>query len=114
MRLVPRRARQQRLGTLTRVSDSSPVSTDAFGPGTIGPIARPTDQRLWDPAHQAMDPARRRDLQDERVRALIGRILDTPVPLFAAKLREAGITSPDDVKGVDDLAGIPSTIKQDL
>jgi phenylacetate-CoA ligase len=96
------------------VSDSAPVSTAAFGPGTIGPIPRPTDQALWDPVHQAMDPDRRRVLQDERVRALIGRILDTPVPLFAAKLAEAGITSPDDVKGVDDLARIPSTIKQDL
>ena len=41
------------------------------------------------------------------MRALIGRILDTPVPLFAAKLKEAGITSADDVKGVDDLARIP-------
>jgi phenylacetate-CoA ligase len=90
------------------------VSTAAYGPGTIGPIPRPTDQALWDPAHQAMDPGQRRALQDERVRALIGRILETPVPLFAAKLNDAGITAADDVKGVDDLARIPSTIKQDL
>ncbi len=96
------------------MSASAPVSTSDFGPGTLGPIPRPTDQALWDPAHQAMDPARRRELQDERVRALIRRVLETPVPLFAAKLKEAGITSPDDIKGVDDLSRIPSTVKQDL
>ena len=54
------------------------------------------------------------ELQDERVRTLIRRVIETPVPLFAAKLVEVGITSPDDVKGVDDLAQIPITVKQDL
>ncbi len=96
------------------MSASEVVSTPEFGPGLLGPIPRPTEQKLWDPAHQAMDPGRRRELQDERVRALVRRILQTPVPLFAAKLEAAGITSPDDVKGVDDLSRIPSTIKQDL
>jgi hypothetical protein len=96
------------------MSDSDLVSTAAFGPGTLGPIPRPTGQKLWDPAHQAMDPGQRRELQDERVRHLIRRVLETPVPLFAAKLKEAGITSPDDVKGVDDLSRVPSTVKQDL
>jgi len=96
------------------MSASAPVSTPEFGPGLLGPLPRPTEQKLWDPAHQAMDPAQRRELQDQRVRNLIGRILTTPVPLFAAKLAAAGISSPDDVKGVDDLARIPLTIKQDL
>ena len=99
---------------LTRMSDSAPISTPEFGPGLLGPIPRPTDQKLWDPAHQAMDPGQRRQLQDERVRTLVRRVLETPVPLFAAKLAEAGITSPDDIKGVDDLARVPLTVKQDL
>src|ERR1700722_18089457 len=71
-RVPPPRAPQRAIATLTRVSDTAVVSTAAFGPGTIGPVPRPTDQTLWDPAHQAMDPGQRRDLQDERVRALIG------------------------------------------
>jgi phenylacetate-CoA ligase len=96
------------------MSASDQVSTPPFGPGTLGPLPRPTDQKLWDPAHQAMDPAQRRELQNERVRHLIERILTTPVPLFAAKLAAAGITSPDDIKGVDDLARVPLTVKQDL
>jgi phenylacetate-CoA ligase len=94
--------------------DPALVSTADFGPGTLGPIPRPTDQALWDPAHQAMDPGDRRALQDQRVRELITRILATPVPLFAGKLKEADIVSADDVKGVDDLARIPLTVKQDL
>jgi phenylacetate-CoA ligase len=96
------------------MSGSSPVSTPPFGPGTIGPLPRPDDQALWDPDRQAMDPERRRGLQDERVVALVARILETPVPLFAAKLKAAGITDARDVTGVDDLARIPSTVKQDL
>jgi phenylacetate-CoA ligase len=90
------------------------VSTPPFGPGTLGPIPRPADQKLWDPAHQAMDPPRRRELQDERVRDVIRRVLETPVPLFAAKLKEAGISSADDITGVDDLRHVPSTVKQEL
>jgi phenylacetate-CoA ligase len=96
------------------MSASDVVSTPEFGPGLLGPIPRPIEQKLWDPPHQAMDLGQRRELQDDRVRTLIRRILTTPVPLFAAKLQAAGITSPDDVKGVDDLARIPLTIKQDL
>src|ERR1700736_4550456 len=90
------------------------TSTPEFATEMLGPAARPDDQTLWDPAHQAMDPARRRELQDGRVRALVRRVLETPVPLFAAKLAEAGVTAPDDVKGMDDLARIPATVKQDL
>ena len=61
-----------------------------------------------------MDPGQRRLLQDERVRTLIRRVLETPVSLFADKLAQAGISDPADVHGVDDLAHIPLTIKQDL
>jgi phenylacetate-CoA ligase len=53
-------------------------------------------------------------LQDERVRDLVRKVLETPVPLFQRKLAEAGITDARDVTGVDDLDRIPRTVKQDL
>src|SRR5271169_256146 len=90
------------------------VSTPPFGPETLGPLTRPDDQPLWDPGKQAMDPEQRRQLQDERLRTLIDKVLTVPVPLFADKLKEAGVTSSSDVKGVDDLWQIPLTVKQDL
>jgi phenylacetate-CoA ligase len=80
----------------------------------LGPLPRDPDQKLWDPSKQAMDPQQRRELQDERVRTLIRKVFERPVPLFLEKLRSAGVDSPDDVKGVDDLWRIPTTVKQDL
>lgn len=61
-----------------------------------------------------MDPQERHELQDLRVRELIATMLETPVPLFRSKLESAGITSAKDVSGVDDLAKVPVTVKQDL
>ena len=90
------------------------VSTPPFTDGTIGPLPRPSDQALWDPAKQAMDPEQRRALQDERLRTLVARIFDDEVALFREKLISAGVSSAADISGVDDLAGIPSTVKQDL
>lgn len=86
----------------------------SYGPETIGPPPRDPDQRFWDPEAQTMDPARRRQLQDERLRAMVRAIFERPVPLFARKLAEAGIDGSDDVKGIDDLDRIPPTVKQDL
>src|SRR5438128_1484888 len=61
-----------------------------------------------------MDRERLRALQDERVRTLVTKVFEVPVPLFREKLTAAGIDGPDDVKGVDDLARVPLTVKQDL
>jgi phenylacetate-CoA ligase len=61
-----------------------------------------------------MAPDARRRLQDDRVRTLVQAVFDRPVPLFKRKLESAGITSPDDIKGVDDLEHVPLTVKQDL
>ncbi len=90
------------------------VSTPPFGPGTLGPVPRPTDQALWDPAKQAMGADERRALQDERLASMVVRIFETPVPLFREKLLAAGVTGPGDICGVDDLAQVPLTVKQDL
>jgi phenylacetate-CoA ligase len=86
----------------------------SYGPEVLGPPPRDPAQQFWDPEIQTMDPEQLRDLQAERLRALVQKILDTPVPLFARKLAEAGISSGQDLKSVDDISRIPLTVKQDL
>jgi phenylacetate-CoA ligase len=81
---------------------------------TLFPAPRDPSQPFWDPDAQTMDPAKRRALQDERVRQLVKRTLEQPVPFFARKLAEGGVTDGRDVTGVDDLQQIPTTVKQEL
>ncbi|HUC36163.1 MAG TPA: hypothetical protein VMR97_03470 [Acidimicrobiales bacterium] len=85
-----------------------------YGPEVIGPPPRDPGQKYWDPPAQTMDPARRRELQDERLRELVRKIFDVPVPLFRDKLVGAGITGPEDFSGTEDLTRVPLTVKQDL
>jgi phenylacetate-CoA ligase len=61
-----------------------------------------------------MAPEARRRLQDERLRAMVRAVFERPVALFKRKLESAGITSPDDIEGIDDLEHVPLTVKQDL
>lgn len=84
------------------------------GPDILGPPPRDPDQTFWDPEAQTMSRDQLHDLQSERLRAMVRRVVETPVPLFQRKLAEAGIESPDDVKSVDDINQIPLTVKQDL
>lgn len=86
----------------------------SYGPEVIGPPPRDPEQKLWDPEVQTMDPELRRDLQNDRLRVLIRRVFDSPVPLFRDKLIAAGIGGPEDLKSVDDLDQVPLTVKQDL
>jgi phenylacetate-CoA ligase len=83
-------------------------------PESLAPAPRDPDQPYWDPAMQTMAPEHRRRVQDERVRALVRKVFDTPVPRFRRKLEGAGITRADDIAGVDDLERVPLTSKQDL
>ena len=85
-----------------------------YGPEVLGPPPRPNDQKLWDPEMQAMDPEKRRRLQDTRLNEMVRRVFENPVALFKRKLTSAGIKGPDDIKGVDDLEHVPLTVKQDL
>src|SRR5919199_2505236 len=47
------------------------------------------------------------ELQLERLRATVARVLDAPT-LLAARLREAGVESAADVRSLDDLGGCRS------
>ena len=83
---------------------------------TIPPFElQPGDDRpCYDMDVQTMPRDRLRELQDERVREMVRRVFDKPVPLFRRKLEAAGITNPDDVKTVTDLDTVPVTVKQEL
>jgi phenylacetate-CoA ligase len=98
---------------LRRRSETFIVSTrNAVEP--FAPARRDPAQKFWDPDLQTMDPERRRSLQSDRLRALVSRIFDKPVPLFQHKLKKAGIETVRDVSGVEDLERIPVVLKQDL
>jgi phenylacetate-CoA ligase len=84
------------------------------GRDVLAPAPRDPEQKFWDPEIQTMDPERRRALQDQRLREMIRRVFERPVPLFARKLEAAGIKSPDDIAGVEDICRIPLTVKQEL
>ena len=85
-----------------------------YGPEILGPPQRDPEQQFWDPEIQTMDPEKLAGLQEKRLRDLVRKVLDTPVPLFARKLADAGISSADDLKSLDDIRRIPLTVKQDL
>ncbi|MGH3371010.1 MAG: phenylacetate--CoA ligase family protein [Nocardioidaceae bacterium] len=86
----------------------------SYGPEVLGPPSRPDHQQHWDPEAQTMDPGRRRELQLDRLRELVGKVLDGAAPLFRRKLDEAGITSPHDIADLADLDRVPVTRKQEL
>lgn len=65
------------------------------------------------PDIQTLARERLRALQEERLRALVARIVEQPIELFASKMASAG-AGPDDIKGIDDLPRIPRTNKADL
>jgi phenylacetate-CoA ligase len=52
-----------------------------------------------------------RGLQLERLRATVGRVLGAPL---GGRLREAGVTAPEDIGSLDDLERLPFTEKADL
>jgi phenylacetate-CoA ligase len=85
-----------------------------YGPEVMGPPARDPEQQHWDPAAQTMPPEQRRELQLERLRALVATALDRGEGLFHRKLTEAGVGSAEDIASLEDVNSIPTTLKQDL
>ena len=69
-------------------------------------------RQMFEPDAEAMPHEELARLQDGRLRALVGRLLAAD-GLQGQRLRDAGVTSPDDVALVD-LPRLPMTAKSDL
>ncbi|MEU3646190.1 phenylacetate--CoA ligase [Lentzea sp. NPDC034063] len=65
-----------------------------------------------DPKIECMDPEARHELQEQRLRALVDRLLSTD-NLQGSRLRESGVTSGTDVR-LDEIHLLPTISKQDL
>ena len=68
---------------------------------------------MYDRALEALDTARLRAHQLERVRALVAAVLGAN-PFWTAKWREAGLAAADDLRSWDDLRRLPLTEKSEL
>jgi phenylacetate-CoA ligase len=71
------------------------------------------DRRFYRPDVQTMPREQLAALQLERLQALLRRIWERPIPFFRRKLEAARLT-PRDVRSLDDLRAIPTTVKDDL
>lgn len=73
----------------------------------------PDDRQFYRPEVQTMPREQIAALQLERLHRLLARVWDRPIPFFRRKLEAAGVT-PRDVRSLDDLRAIPTTVKDDL
>jgi len=72
-----------------------------------------TERRYYDPAIQTMAPEELRRLQGERLARQLDRVWSVPVPFFRRKLEAAGLRRAD-LRRLDDLALVPTTVKAEL
>jgi phenylacetate-CoA ligase len=82
--------------------------------GQLAPKPRDPDQPFWDPEMQSLPRERLREIQLTRLQTMVDRVLETPVPLFKAKLDEVGLAGSGDLRSIDDINQIPLTVKQEL
>ncbi|MBX7159916.1 MAG: hypothetical protein K1X95_06445 [Acidimicrobiia bacterium] len=68
---------------------------------------------MWDPVTQTLPRGDIEALQQRRLEHLGERIWETPLPFWRRKL-EAGGFAPGDVLGLEDLARVPVTVKDEL
>lgn len=73
----------------------------------------PAAGRYYDPEIQTLPLERVRALQAERLARQLDRVWETPVPFFRRKYEAAGIRRAD-VRGLDDLPNLPTTVKAEL
>jgi len=73
----------------------------------------PRTGRWYEPEIQTMPLERVRALQAERLARQLDRVWNGPVPFFRRKLEAAGLRRAD-LRGLDDLAVIPTTLKAEL
>ena len=74
---------------------------------------RADDRRYYDPVIQTMPLAQVQHLQAERLARQLDRVWSVPVPFFKRKLEAAGLSRAD-LRGLDDLQLIPTTLKAEL
>jgi phenylacetate-CoA ligase len=72
-----------------------------------------TDDRYYDPVIQTMPLEQVQHLQTERLMRQLDRVWSVPVPFFKRKLEAAGLRRAD-LRGLDDLEVIPTTLKDAL
>jgi phenylacetate-CoA ligase len=72
-----------------------------------------TDDRYFDPVIQTMPLEQVQHLQTERLMRQLDRVWSVPVPFFKRKLEAAGLRRAD-LRGLDDLEVIPTTLKDAL
>jgi phenylacetate-CoA ligase len=73
----------------------------------------PDDRPLYRPDVQTMPRERIAALQLERLQALVRRLWERPVGFFRRKLESAGLR-PEDIRSLEDLRAVPTTVKNDL
>ncbi len=71
------------------------------------------ERRYYDPAIQTMPLEQVERLQADRLGRQLDRVWETPVPFFKRKLEAAGLRRAD-LRGLDALAAIPTTVKDEL
>ena len=69
--------------------------------------------KYFDPVIQTMPFEALRRLQETRLLAQLDRVWSTPVPFFQKKFEAAGVRR-GDVRGLDDLHRVPTTLKAEL
>ncbi|NLG25772.1 MAG: phenylacetate--CoA ligase, partial [Clostridiales bacterium] len=75
-------------------------------------MTRQTEWHIWNPASECMPRERLREIQGERLRAVVRRVYEN-VPLYRDRMQQKGL-SPFDINTVDDLKHLPFTEKTDL
>ena len=75
-------------------------------------MAKQTERRIWNKTAECMDREQLRELQGERLRAVVQREYEN-VPMYRERMQAKGIT-PFDIRTVDDLKYLPFTEKSDL
>jgi phenylacetate-CoA ligase len=73
-------------------------------------MARPFENRVWD-RDETLPAAERQRLQDQRLRETVRRA--AAVPFYREALARAGV-DPDSFRGLEDLARLPITTKEDM
>ncbi len=73
----------------------------------------PLDRRYFDPEIQTMPIEQVQQLQSQRLARQLDRIWSTPIPFFQRKLEKARLKRAD-LRGLEDLPSIPTTLKAEL